>query len=134
MTKPSDRSIRVGGAVSGSVLVTGDKNTVSLASGDAAPSDRADVLRELEAVRELLQGMTGPDAKRVTNAVEEAIDEARAPEPRKDVVAGSLERALELAVKAGAVAEQIDKLRERLGGIVRWLGPSFAGLLRLVGL
>jgi hypothetical protein len=136
MAQPKDRSISIGGNVSGSVVIAGDENTLENVTVGASPppSDQAAVLQALEELRALLVEIAGRDSRRVGNAIDEAIDEAKDPEPRKSVIAESLKRALEVASGATAFLEQVGKLRPSVEALVRWLGPSFAGMLKSVGL
>jgi hypothetical protein len=136
MAQPKDRSISIGGNVSGSVVVAGDNNKLDnvTVGAPALPSDQAAVLQALEELRTLLVEVAGRDSRRVGNALDEAIEEAKDSEPRKSVIAESLERALAVASGATAFIDQVGKLRPSVDALVRWLGPNFAGMLKTVGL
>jgi hypothetical protein len=133
MSKQGDRTIKIGGNVTSSGLIAGDSNTVTISADHGLPADQAAVVKQLEFVREQLTSLVSPDARRINNAMDEAIEEAKVAEPRKSIVAESLSRALQIAKGAAGVAEVL-KLRPALGVVIEWLGSEFAGLLGMLGL
>jgi hypothetical protein len=131
-----ERSISVGGNVSGSSLVTGDHNVVATSTRTVVlpPPESVDIAATLTALRDLLTGLDGPQGKRIANALDEAADEAAGPEPDKDEIGKALTRAVDYASKANGFSEQIGKLAPHLASAVAWLGPHWHKLLALAGL
>jgi hypothetical protein len=137
MTTPgsagSDRSVQVGGSVTGSAVVTGDGNTVSVQFQQAtlpAP-ETVDIQAELQALRAILASFDDPIASGVAQKLEQ---EAAKPEPDKSVVAKTLETGLAYAKDLAGFGDAIDKLRPHVEATAGWLGQHGHKLLPLVGL
>lgn len=137
MTDPkipsSDRSVQIGGSVTGSAVVTGDSNTVSVQFQKASlPQPEAvDIRAELKALQAILANFNDPIATGVALKLEQ---EASKPEPDKSVVATTLETGLTYAKNLSGFAEAIDQLRPRVEAAAGWLGQHGYTLLALVGL
>lgn len=137
MTAPNqNRSVSIGGSVTGSAIVTGDSNTVSVQFQQAAlPEPQSvDIQAELNALHELLVQLQSPDQRKIDNALDDAKEELKKPQPDKDEVGQALERALKYAQKANGFAEAIDKLRPHVEKAASWLGEHWYKLLPIVGL
>lgn len=132
-TPSSDRSVHVGGDLTGSAVVTGDSNTVSVHYQQAAlPQPEAvDIQKELKALQAILTSFNDPVATGVAQKLEQ---EAQKPEPDKDVVATTLETGLTYAKSLSGFAEAIDQLRPHVESAAGWLGKHGHKLLPLVGL
>lgn len=131
-----DRSVRIGGNMTGSSIQTGDGNTASVQFQQAtlpAP-ETVNIQSEVEALRSLLTQLQSPDQRKIENALEDAQEEIKKPEPDKDEVGQALERALNYAQKANGFAEAIDKLRPHVEKTAGWLGQNWHKLLPVVGL
>lgn len=133
MTENQDRSVRVGGDVTGSALVTGDSNTVTVQFQQASlpQPESVDIQAELKALQTILASLNDPIATGVSQKLEE---EANKPEPDKSVVATTLETGLTYAKNLSGFAEVIDKLRPHVEATAGWLGKHGYKLLPLVGL
>lgn len=133
MTENQDRSVRVGDDVTGSALVTGDSNTVSVQFQQASlpQPESVDIQAELKALQTILASLNDPIATGVSQKLEE---EANKPEPDKSVVATTLETGLTYAKNLSGFAEAIDKLRPHVEATAGWLGKHGYKLLPLVGL
>ena len=128
-----DRSVRIGGNVTGSALVTGNSNTVSVQFQQASlPQPEAvDIQAELKALQAILASFDDPVASGVAQKLEQ---EASKPEPDKSIVATTLETGLTYAKNLAGFAEAIDKLRPHVEAAAGWLGKHGYKLLPLVGL
>lgn len=137
MTSPNqNRSVSIGGSVTGSAIITGDSNTVSVQFQPAAlpQPESVNIQAELSALHELLLQLQSPDQRKIENALDDAKEELKKPEPSKDEVGQALDRALNYAQKANGFAEAIDKLRPHVEKAAAWLGEHWYKLLPLVGL
>jgi hypothetical protein len=123
-------------SVTGGAIVTGDSNTVSVQFQPAAlpQPESVDIQAELNALHELLLQLQAPDQRKIENALDDAKEELKKPEPSKDEVGQALDRALNYAQKANGFAEAIDKLRPPVEKAAAWLGEHWYKLLPLVGL
>lgn len=129
----SNRSVSIGGSVTGSAVVTGDGNMVSVQFQQAAlpEPETVDIQAELKALRDILTSFDDPIAAGVAQKLEQ---EAAKPEPDKDVVTATLETGVTYAKNLNGFAEAIDKLRPRVEATAGWLGKHGTKLLPLVGL
>lgn len=137
MNSPNqNRSVSIGGSVTGSAIVTGDSNTVSVQFQQAAlpQPESVNIQAELNALHELLSQLQSPDKRKIENALDDAKEELKKPEPNKDEVGQALDRALNYAQKANGFAEALDKLRPHVEKAASWLGEHWYKLLPLVGL
>ncbi|MBR8836836.1 MAG: CHAT domain-containing protein [Stigonema ocellatum SAG 48.90 = DSM 106950] len=131
-----NRSVSVGGSVTGSAITTGDNNVTSVQyqpTSLPAPSS-VDMLEELNALREILLNLSSPDGRKIDNAIADAIDEINKPQPDKNEVGKALDRAFDYAQKAVGFASAIEKLQPHLTKTVAWLGESWHKLLSIVHL
>jgi hypothetical protein len=101
----------------------GDATLNAAVSNNSGPANAA-VLSELQALREMLSQLGSP-ASSATALLEAAEKEAKAPEPRRDEVAGYVETAMKLAAGVNGFAEQADKLIPRLQQIAAWSGRAW---------
>ena len=129
----SDRSVHIGGDVTGSAVVTGDSNTVSVEFQQASlpQPQTVDIQAELKALYTLLASFDDPVTAGVVQKLEQ---ESSKPEPNKNVVATTLETGLTYAQNLSGFAEAIDKLRPHVEAAAGWLGKQGYKLLPLVGL
>jgi hypothetical protein len=132
----SNRSVSIGGNVSGGAIVLGDHNVTSLRfTQTALPSASAvDIRAELNVLRILLANLQSEDAKKIERAMEDAQDEAIKPDPDPDEIGAAVARALEYAQQAGDFAEQAARLQSHVTNVVSRLGSSWTKLLTMVGL
>jgi hypothetical protein len=128
-----DRSIQIGGSVTGSAIVSGDGNTVSIQFQQASlpQPETVDIQAELKALQAILASLNDP----VTTGIGQKLEqEASKPEPDKMVVATTLEMGLNYAKTLSGFAEAIDQLRPHVESAAGWLGKHGYKLLPLVGL
>jgi hypothetical protein len=129
-----NRSVSVGGSVTGSAITTGDNNVTSVqyqAVSLPAPSS-VDMRGELNALREILENLSSPDRRKIDNAIADADEEINKPQPDKNEVGKALDRAFDYAQKASGFASVIEKLKPHLTKAVAWLGDDWHKLLSIV--
>ena len=129
-----DRSISIGGNAVGSVLVTGDHNTVH--SKVTLPSaEDVDLRAELDAIRQLLAALdlSPKDRRKVDNALDEADDEAAEDEPDRASVGKAIERVFETVDQVGKLDKLATTLRPHLERVAAWLGTHAAPWLISLG-
>ncbi|MGI0484864.1 CHAT domain-containing protein [Pantanalinema rosaneae CENA516] len=133
---PQNRSIAIGGNVMGSAVIAGDANATTIHYQQAAlPSQSSvDIHAEFNALRDVLAMLETPDRRKIDNAIADAEEELKKPQPDKDEVGQALGRALSYAQKAQGFAESMDKLRPHVEKAAGWLGENWYKLLPLVGL
>ena len=137
MTTPDppgdNRSVQIGGSVTGSAVVTGDGNTVSVQFQQASLPERetVDIQAEIEALKEIFASLNNPT---ITGAAEELAQEVAKPEPDKEIMADALETGLKRIKKLADFGDAIDKLRPHVEATAGWLGQHGHKLLPLVGL
>lgn len=132
-TPGNNRSVQIGGSVTGSAVVTGDGNTVSVQFNQAnlpAP-ETVNIQAELQALRDLLTQLDDPIVAGVAKKLEQ---EAAKPEPDKSVIAKTLETGLTYARDLADFGDTIDRLRPHVEATASWLGQHGHKLLPLVGL
>lgn len=129
----SDRSVHIGGDVTGGILVTGDSNTVSVQFQQASlpQPETVNIQTELKALQAILVSLNDPIAMGVAQKLEEEVNKS---EPDKSVVATTLETGLTYAKNLSGFAETIDQLRPHVEAAAGWLGKHGYKLLPLVGL
>ncbi len=110
------RSVSVGGGVTVSAIVTGDSNTVSVQYQQAAlpPPESVDMAAELKALKQALANLQTPDRRKINNALDEAKDELKKPQPDKDEVGKAMERALGYAQRARRLSGALEKMAPRV--------------------
>lgn len=131
-----NRSVSGIGNVTGSAIVTGDSNTVSVQYQQAAlpPLESVDMAAELKALREALATLQTTDRRKIDNALDEAEDELQKPQPDKNEVGKAVDRALDYAKKADGFTEAIEKIKPRVEKAAAWLGENWYKLLGVVNL
>ena len=129
----TDRSVQIGGDVTGGALVTGDINAVSVQVQQESPPhpETVDIQGELGAIQGIFASLNDPVTTGVAQKLEE---EANKSEPDKSVVATTLETGLTYAQNLSGLAEEIDKLRPHVKATAGWLGKHGYKLLSLLGL
>jgi hypothetical protein len=137
MTTPeppgANLSVQIGGSVTGSAVVTGDSNTVSVQFQQAAlpAPETVDIQAEIEALKEIFASLNNPT---ITGAAEELAQEVAKPQPDKEIIADALETGLKRIKKLADFGDAIDKLRPHVEATAGWLGKHGYKLLPLVGL
>ncbi|MCH8147691.1 MAG: hypothetical protein IH987_06800 [Planctomycetes bacterium] len=135
---PGERAVHVEGNSSENVIVTGDYDTVTVATHKITlpAAGSVDIARELQAVRQTLEALDlEPRVRqRISNALNEAEDEGNAANPDRDVVGAALERVLDTAKKADKFAEVVSTLKPHVTNAAAWLGKNWYKLLAAVGL
>src|ERR1700758_33965 len=105
----SKSSISIGGSVSQSALVAGDRNKVRLTpeATSHAPrdTDREEITQAIRTLRELLEKLDTKDRGKIVRALADAQEEAQKPTPDKEEVAGALERVVKYAKTANSLGE-----------------------------
>lgn len=131
-----NRSVSIGGSVTGGAIITGDSNTANINFQQVtlpAPIT-VNIQAELNALREILAKLETSDRRKIDNAFADAQEELNKPQPDKDEVGDTLNRALKYAKKAEGFASAIAKLQPHLTKITAWLGANWHSLLSLVNL
>jgi hypothetical protein len=134
------RSSTIGGAAVGNVITTGDQNKIraeinaKLVKTTLPSVDTVDVSKELAQIRAILQRIGGEHSRKISHALDEALDEAQKPVPNKGEVGTALKRALEYAEKGNSFAAEVGKLAPHVTNAVAWLGSHWHQLLSVVGL
>ena len=131
-----NRSVSIGGSVSGKVIQIGDGNTASVYIEQARlpQPEQVNIQAEVAELRALLLQLQAPDQRKIERALEDAEEELKKPEPDKDEVGQALDRAMNYAQKANGFAEAIAKLRPHVEQSAGWLGENWYKLLTVVGL
>jgi hypothetical protein len=132
-TPGDNRSVQIGGSVTGSPVVTGDSNTVSVQFQQASlpAPETVDIQAEIEALKEIFASLNNPT---ITGAAEELAQEVAKPEPDKEIIADALETGLKRIKKLADFGDAIDRLRPHVEATAGWLGQHGHKLLPLVGL
>ena len=132
-TPGGNRSVQIGGSVTGSAVVTGDSNTVSVQFQQASlpAPETVDIQAEIEALKEIFTSLNNPT---ITGAAEELAQEVAKPEPDKEIMADALETGLKRIRKLADFGDAIDRLRPHVEATAGWLGQHGHKLLTLVGL
>ncbi len=132
-TPQSNRSVQVGGSVTGSAITTGDNNTVSVQFQPASlpQPETVNIQAELKALQAILVSLDDPIATGVAQKLEV---EASKPKPDKSVVETTLETGLTYAKNLSGFAEAMSKLQPHVEATASWLGKHGYKLLPLVGL
>lgn len=131
-----NRSVSIGGNVTGSAIVTGDSNTVSVhyQQANLPLPNSVDMGAELQALRKALATLQTPDRRKIDNALDEAEEEANKPQPDKDEIGKAMERALSYAQKAEGFSGALETIAPRVEKATAWLGENWYKLLPLVHL
>lgn len=131
-----DRSASIGRDAIGSIIQTGDYNaaSVQLQQVNLPQPESVNIQAELAALKAVLSPLETPDRRKIENAIVDAEEELKKPEPDKDEVGQALERALNYATTANGFAEAIDKLRPHVEKTAGWLGENWHKILAAVGL
>ena len=132
----ANSSIRVGGNVTGSSLVSGHYNTVTTTYTKTTlpPAESVDIKGEMAALKRLLRELNTEDGPVIDGALTEAEHHLKKANPDKDKVGGAVQRALEYAKAAGDFADKAAKLAPVVRGVSGWLGGNWHTLLGYVGL
>lgn len=137
MTNSDNRSVTAGRDITGSIIQTGDRNRAELKAVQLPPAELVDIRAEVAALRTELLALNAPDAGKIGRALDDAEEEAAKADPDKEEVAGSLQRALGFAKKAGDFGEHVEKVQALVTRIGGWIGaasPYLTPLLASVGL
>ena len=127
------RGVLVGGNVSGSSIVTGDRNTVTTHVA-LPPAGTVDVRAELASLRDMLARLNVPERGKLDRAMTDAAEEAAKPDPDKEDVTGALSRVAKAAKAADDFSEHVEKLAPRIAALASWLGPLGKSVLAGFGL
>ncbi|MGB3759936.1 MAG: CHAT domain-containing protein [Rivularia sp. (in: cyanobacteria)] len=131
-----NRSVSIGGSVTGSAIQTGDYDTATINYQQVSlpEPESVNIQAEFNALREIIEKLETSDRRKIDNAFEDAQEELNKPQPDKDEVGDALNRALKYAKKAEGFAGAIEKLQPRLSKTTAWLGDNWHKLLGFVGL
>jgi len=131
----NNRSVSIGGNVTGSAIVTGDRNVVKVTLPKPASVSIKDELAALRAILAELQ-TSDADRRRIDRALDDAEAELEIPEAEqdRDLIGGAMERAIQYAEKVEGFAEKIEKLKPHIKNAAAWLGQNWHKLLPVVGL
>ena len=131
-------SIKIGGDVSGSVVVQGEGNAVKAAihymPNPGAALDEADLTKALAGIRRALEKLDTADRGKIDRAIKDAEEEARKPSPDRAKIGSSLERAFNYAKKGAEIAKVAEGLEAPLKSVADWVGTAVPSAARLFGL
>ncbi|MBP0027028.1 hypothetical protein [Roseofilum sp. Guam] len=129
-----NRSISIGGDVTGSSIVTGDGGQ-SKVQFQQAPLPKPEtvniIFSELKAIEEIFTNFNDPIA---TGVAQKLASEAEKPESDPTIVAETLDTGLNYIQKLSAFAENVNQLQPHVKATANWLGEHGHKLLPLVGL
>ncbi len=133
---PENRSVSIGGNVSGSVIQTGDHNTamVNYRQETGPLATNVDIHAELTALRDLLLQIETPDRRKISNALEDAEVELSKPQPDKNEIGSALSRALGYAKQATDFAKVVETVAPHVVNAAGWLGREWGKLLKVIGI
>ncbi len=131
-----NRSVSIGGNVTGSAVQTGDRNVANIQFQPVSlpAPESVDIRAELNALHEAIALLESPDRRKIDNAFADASEEVNKPKPDKDEVGKALDRALDYAKRAEGFASMAEKLKPHLTKTTAWLGENWHKLLGIVGL
>jgi hypothetical protein len=134
----SKSSISIGGSVSQSAVVAGDRNEVRLTrevtSGAQGVIDAERITQALRELRALLERLNTEDRGKILRALADVQEEAEKPKPNKQEVAGALERVVKYAKTAPDISEVAAELKHPLSIMADWVGKTAPVAARLFGL
>ncbi|BAZ08741.1 hypothetical protein NIES4071_05470 [Calothrix sp. NIES-4071] len=123
-----NRSISIGGNVTGSAIQTGNKSTakINFQQGSLPAPESVNIQAEISAVYNIIAQLETPDRRKINNAFEDVEEELSKTQPDKEEAGMSLKRALDYAKKAEGFAEVVALLQPHLNKISAWLeGKNF---------
>lgn len=131
-----NRSVSIGGSVTGSAIQTGDYDTANINFQQVSlpKPETVNIQAEINTLREIIEKLESSDRRKIENAFEDAQEEIKKPQPDKDEVGEALNRALKYAKKAEGFASVVEKLQPHLSKTTAWLGDNWHKLLGFVGL
>jgi hypothetical protein len=131
-----NRSVSVGGNVSGSSIQTGDHNiaNVQFQPITLPTPESVDIRAELDTLHEILAKLETFDRRKIDNAFADAQEKVNKSQPDKNEVGKALDRALDYAKKAEGFTHVAEKLKPHLTKTTAWLGENWHKLLSTVGL
>ena len=134
----SKNLVSIGGSVSQSAIVAGDRNRIGLAreATPGAPQETytKEIIRAIGALREHLEKLETEDRGKILRALADAQEEAEKPRPDKEEVAGALERVVRYSKTAQGIGEVVVELQRPLSIIAGWVGTTAPLAARLFGL
>ena len=136
-TGVKNRSVSIGGSVTGSAIQTGGYDTANVNFQQViilpAPAS-VNIQEELNVLREIIAKLESSDRRKIDNAFEDIQEELNKAKPDKDEVGDALSRVLKYAKKAEGFASVMEKLQPHLTKTTAWLGCNWHKLLGFVGL
>lgn len=137
MTKPgNDRSVNIGGNVTGSIITTGDNNSIRMRDINVSvpPVESINAREEFEALREFLLSLQTGEGKKLERALEDADEELAKEDPAKDEIGDALSRAVKYAKSANEFGDNAEKFAPRIVALATWLGHHGQKLLDQAGI
>lgn len=130
-------AINIEGNITGSQFNAGDNAHLNMsgvqAQSVALPDSKdINIQTELSSLREVLASLETPDRRKINNALDEAEDELKKPEPDKGEVGKAVDRALDYAKKAQSFVEVSEKLKPTVTNVAAWLGENWYKLLTIL--
>lgn len=129
-----NRSISIGGSVTGSAITTGDNNTatVNFQSMNLPAPESIDIRTEVNALKQILANLESLHRRKIDNAFDDAHEELNKSHPDKDEVGQALNRALKYAKKASGFISVLEKLKPHVKNATAWLGDNWDLLLDFI--
>lgn len=125
-----NRTINIGGNVSSSVMITGNKSRVTTTFDNSINTAiSTDIAQEISLIKEALSSLNFEHQLKVNNALSEAQFEADAEEKDKLEIGSALERALKYAKKAEDFSASIERIKPHVINVASWLGGSWLKLV-----
>jgi chaperonin cofactor prefoldin len=122
--------------ITGSSIVTGDRNTVSTTMRQVPlpPAETVEARAELAALRDLIAQLKNvPERGKLDRALQDATDEISKADPDQEEVGEALGRAAKYARAADNFNEHAEKLAPRIAALASWLGAAGRNLLAAFG-
>lgn len=116
-------SIKISGKVTSSIINIGNNNTLTTGNTNRVLGDD-DLLKYINELRDFLMSFEQSSNRKLENAMNEAQEEASKPQPDKNELAESLERAVKYVKNAESFVGNTKQLANHLSPIVSWLGSS----------
>jgi succinate dehydrogenase/fumarate reductase flavoprotein subunit len=134
----SKSSVSIGGSVSQSAVVAGDRNEVRLTREVTSVAlrviDAERLTQTLREIRALLERLDTENRGKILRALADVEEEAKKPKPDNEEVARALERVVKYAKTAHDIGEVVVELKQPLSIMADWVGKTAPVAGRLFGL
>lgn len=131
-----NKSVNIGGNVTGSLITTGNNNRIRMRdiSISVPPVESVDARAEFASLRDFLISIQSEDRKTIQRALEDADDELSKEDPSKDKISEALTRAVKYSKRANEFGDNAEKIAPRIVALATWLGHHGQKLLDQAGI